>query len=182
MVDQAVGPLGYRCGWGRPQVGSTSDWSVGGISTTPIGVALPLRCSAGRPATACGGGGTRLRRVLLRWQAPQPLPIFARTPMWSGGRPTLIPTHVRRVPLAGSRADSRWSCPPQGEWSGRAARSASRDSLIRRGRVLGGPSARAASGGNLKPALVATQGGVWLHRAIHETSLDVSTLDAIVAR
>jgi hypothetical protein len=49
-------------------------------------------------------------------------------------------------------------------------------------RVLGGPAVRAASGGNLKPALVATQRGVWLHRAIRETSLDVSTLDAIVAR
>src|SRR6266545_2933150 len=30
---------------------------------------------------------------------------------------------------------------------------------MRRGRVLGGPSARAAFGGNLNPALVATQGG-----------------------
>jgi hypothetical protein len=31
--------------------------------------------------------------------------------------------------------------------------------IQRRGRVLGGPTARAAYGGNLKPALVATQGG-----------------------
>jgi len=31
--------------------------------------------------------------------------------------------------------------------------------IQRRGRVLGGPSARAAFGGNLKPALVTTKGG-----------------------
>jgi len=31
--------------------------------------------------------------------------------------------------------------------------------IHRRGRVLGGPKVRAACGGNLKPALVATQGG-----------------------
>jgi hypothetical protein len=54
--------------------------------------------------------------------------------------------------------------------------------IQRRIRVLGRPSTGAAFGGNLKPALVATQGGAWLHRAIRETSLDVSALDAIVAR
>jgi hypothetical protein len=31
--------------------------------------------------------------------------------------------------------------------------------IDRRGRVLGGPAVRAAFGGNLKPALVATHGG-----------------------
>jgi hypothetical protein len=55
--------------------------------------------------------------------------------------------------LVGTRA----GVAPSGEWSGGWC--ASRDWSIRRGRVLGGPAVGAAFGGNLKPALAATQGG-----------------------
>ena len=47
--------------------------------------------------------------------------------------------------------------PPRG--SGAAAPSGALRAIDRRGRVLGGPAARAAFGGSPKPALVATQGG-----------------------
>jgi hypothetical protein len=49
-------------------------------------------------------------------------------------------------------------------------------------RVLGGPAARAACGGNLSLTWLPRSVAGVLHRAIRETSLDVSTLDAIVAR
>jgi hypothetical protein len=98
-----------------------------------------------------GREGTRLRRVLLRWQAPQPCrsrpgatvaeavdPYASRyaSPYASpyAGHP--------RTPLAGRAICSPWSCPlvglvgrkkprptgpPRGEWSGRAEWCASRD-------------------------------------------------------
>jgi len=68
-----------------------------------------------------------------------------------------------RTPLAGWQCRSPWLCPswgqsaantaadwpPSGEWSGRAARCASRDWSIGASAPLGGPTVRAAYGGNL---------------------------------
>jgi hypothetical protein len=108
--------------------------------------------AAGRrraPATVGGGWGTRLRRVLLRWQAPQPCRLHPGRP-WPG---QLTPTSSLRQPLrhslrAGvaylwprsSRASVQLSTPRggqsaanrdrlalQGEWCGRAGWGASRD-------------------------------------------------------
>jgi hypothetical protein len=106
------------------------------------------------PATAGGGGGTRLRRVLLRWQAPQPCPAHRRVALARlvvAGDPYVnpygnlyvipyalrvrTPTRAARGCLCRSRTlrgasrpqKPRPTGPPQGEWSGHAARSASRD-------------------------------------------------------
>jgi phage shock protein C len=49
---------------------------------------------------------------------------------------------------------------------------------MRRGRDLGGPSARAACGGNLKPDLVATQGDAAHHRSWHAFPAPSSSPDA----
>jgi hypothetical protein len=56
-------------------------------------------------------------------------------------------------------AGSEESMPPSGEWSGRA---------------FGGPSAGAAFGGDLNPALVATQGDAVVRRSVCETDSLIS--------
>jgi hypothetical protein len=117
---------------------------------------LPLDASA----TVGDRVGTRLRRVLLGWQAPQPCPAqraMRLTRATSGPRPLReslrrapaypAPTGRRVCPGHVSRGASRPqkprpTGPPAGEWSGRAE-------WMRRGRVLGGPAVRAACGGNL---------------------------------
>ena len=79
------------------------------------------------------GGGTRLRRVLLRWQAPQPCPAHRATrrtrPVVAGDpyvngyvNPYVIVYALGvRTPAFGARGDLSSSSPPQGEWCGRAA-------------------------------------------------------------
>jgi hypothetical protein len=86
---------------------------------------------------------------------------------WRGWR--ALPTRTDR---AGTRPASMRAllAYPSGEWSGRAGRCASRGGALRAAvrfarlihrpvRDLGGPSVRAAFGGNLRPALLNTQGG-----------------------
>ena len=124
------------------------------------------------PATFGDGEGTRLRRVLLRWQAPQPCHSCPGR-LWPGrltptsfpmSTPTSFPTRRVGVPLASvlericpgsppeggqSAAKTAADWPPSGgvERPGRKVRFAR---LIHRpGRVLGGPVVRAACGGNL---------------------------------
>ena len=103
------------------------------------------------PATVGGGEGTRLRRVLLRWQAPQPCSTHRATPpgrrpatptSFPTSTPTSFPTRWGCVPLASlaerigagqspswgqSAAKTAADWPPSGEWSGRAGWCASRD-------------------------------------------------------
>jgi hypothetical protein len=102
------------------------------------------------PATAGGGEGTRLRRVLLRWQAPQPWrsqpgatvaeavdPLrwtLRGTLRWTLRRPPAYPSPGRSAVPTGhapswgqSAAKTAADWPPSGEWSGRAERCASRD-------------------------------------------------------
>jgi hypothetical protein len=131
------------------------------------------------PATVGGGEGTRLRRVLLRWQAPQPCRSRPGRP-WPGRldpyvipyvNPYVIPyaqgwrtpaSVVERIcpaqsPSWGqSAAKTAADWPPYGgvERPGRKVRFAR--SIHRPVRVLGVPSARAACGGSLKPDLVTT--------------------------
>jgi hypothetical protein len=101
-----------------------------------------------------GGEGTRLRRVLLRWQAPQPLrsrPPGNRRP----GRDLYAGPHAgypRTPSPVGCAVPAGYA--PSGEWSGHAARSASRDWSIGASAFLGGPSARAASVGSVMDARV----------------------------
>jgi hypothetical protein len=110
---------------------------------------LPGTTPAGHPSWS--GGGTRLRRVLLRWQAPQPCRFPSRPP-WSGqSNPWSVPwvnpwsdlcagnrsTFLARpvacsgwwMPLRGASRPQkpRPTGPPQGEWSAPAVRCASRD-------------------------------------------------------
>jgi hypothetical protein len=78
----------------------------------------------GVPATVGGGEGTRLRRVLLRWQAPQPCPARRATgltrPSFGAATPTATPTSIPTAfpppqmayPLTAWRLDHCWSCPP----------------------------------------------------------------------
>jgi hypothetical protein len=79
------------------------------------------------PATVGGGEGTRLRRVLLRWQAPQPCSTHRATRLtrarWRAGGPYVIPyvnpyvipyaLEVRTPGFAG-RAHQCWSVPLRG--------------------------------------------------------------------
>jgi hypothetical protein len=104
------------------------------------------------PAAVRGGGGTRLRRVLLRWQAPQPCRPAPGATVAEAVDPTLVGTRTLRGPPAYpsvARYRSLLAMPPSGEWSGprRAVRFARL--IHRRVRDLGGPTARAAYGGNL---------------------------------
>jgi hypothetical protein len=113
-----------------------------------------------------------LRRVLLRWQAPQPWRSRPPVPAWPRRltptpdptrNPTLDPTPATRVPPFTARpARSPWSCPLVGlvgrKNRGRLAplggverpRRVVRFARLihRRGRDLGGPAVRAACGGN----------------------------------
>jgi hypothetical protein len=136
--------------------------------------------AAGCRSRSVAGGGTRLRRVLLRWQAPQPCRSGPRgtvaeavDPYASGyASPYASPYagHPRTPSLLGGRipagqtpswgqsaAKTAADWPPYGgvERTGRAVRFA--QLMHRPVRILGGPAVRAAFGGNLKPALVATQ-------------------------
>jgi hypothetical protein len=95
-------------------------------------------------------GRTRLRRVLLRWQAPQPCrsrPGCHRGP--GGLTPTSFPTRRGGVPSYPACLHLSRSCPPEGgvERPRRVVRFARL--IHRRGRVLGGPSASAAGDGSL---------------------------------
>src|SRR5215211_1660783 len=128
---------------------------------------LPRRSHS--PLTACPGPrraghgrwrvGTRLRRVLLRWQAPQPwrsrpgtTPAEAVDPTLVGTLvPTRDPTPPTRVPPRLLGDPSPLVMPPRGVE--RALGKVRFARLIHSGaRVFGGPSARAACGGNLSPA------------------------------
>jgi hypothetical protein len=74
------------------------------------------------PATVGGGEGTRLRRVLLRWQAPQPCRSQPRATVVktvaptldSTQNPTLDPTPATRVPPPCLEAGSSLVLPPRG--------------------------------------------------------------------
>ena len=72
---------------------------------------------------------------------PTPLTPYA-------GPPTPDPTPATRVPLT-ARGRITAGHAPSGEWSGRAGKVRFARLIQRRGRDLGGPSARAAFGGNL---------------------------------
>jgi hypothetical protein len=85
----------------------------------------------GLSATVGGREGTRLRRVLLRWQAPQPYSTHGRRglpgPLGAGG-PYVTPYALGvRIPGFAGRAHRCWSVPLRGEWSGQAEWCASRD-------------------------------------------------------
>ena len=109
------------------------------------------------PATGYGrwpGEGTRLRRVLLRWQAPQPCRSRPGSHRGRGRRPyasgyaSPYAGHPRTPPV---RMPASVQVMPYGGVE-RPRRKVRFARLIhRRGRVLGVPSARAACGGN--PAL-----------------------------
>jgi len=62
------------------------------------------------PATVGGGEGTRLRRVLLRWQAPQPCSTHRATrltrPAGEPAAPTSFPTSIP------TSFPTRWGCVP----------------------------------------------------------------------
>jgi hypothetical protein len=84
-----------------------------------------------RPAPPATG---RLRRVLLRWQAPQPAPLTERRALPARLRdgdpcvnPYGIPPAPDGVPPHHPDAGSLLVMPPSGEWSGQAARCASRN-------------------------------------------------------
>jgi hypothetical protein len=65
-------------------------------------------------ATVGGGEGTRLRRVLLRWQAPQPCPTHQRLGSRGparGGDPTATPTSI---PTAFPPPQMAYPLPPGG--------------------------------------------------------------------
>jgi hypothetical protein len=62
---------------------------------------------------------------------------------------------IRSLPHHRQTSSAAWFITPYGEWSGRRKVRFAR-LMQRPGRVLGGPVVRAACGGNLKPALVAT--------------------------
>ena len=146
------------------------------------------------PTTVGGGVETRLRRVLLRWQAPQPCrsrpgaamveavdpyaDLYAdpyaghpRTPCrLEAGSPLVMP------PRGASRPQKpRTTSPPRGEWSGQAEWMRFARLIDRPVRVLGGPAVRAACGG-IRAVLVATQRGAarprpQLHRAMGAPSV-----------
>jgi hypothetical protein len=117
--------------------------------------------------------------VLLRWQAPQPCRSPPRSAVAGAVGPYADPyardsRTPRRpeglfpllMPLGGqSAAVSAADWPPSGEWCGQAERMRFARLMQRPGRLLGGPAVRAAFGGNLKPALAATQGGTTVHRS-----------------
>src|SRR5829696_3186452 len=71
------------------------------------------------PVTGRGGGGTRLRRVLLRWQAPQPCSrsgVAATRPNFRTAIPTSFPTSFPtrwgvRTPGFAGRAHRCWLVP-----------------------------------------------------------------------
>jgi hypothetical protein len=109
-----------------------------------------LRPAAGRSRAR---PGVSERMSSLRW---------SRWETYAGPWRTLLPAGRPIPPGYAPRGASRPqqprpTGPPRG--SGAAAPSGALRAIDRRGRVLGGPAARAAFGGSPKPALVATQGG-----------------------
>jgi hypothetical protein len=124
---------------------------VAGVGDAPSARAASLASSAALPrppaSRACPAGGDRRP---LRQRVRQPLRHSLRlrgaypSPRGSG-----LSVQVKPLRGASRPQKPRPTGPPQGEWSGRAERCASRDLIQRRGRVLGGPSVRAACGGNL---------------------------------
>jgi hypothetical protein len=118
----------------------------------PASIALDQ--DSGQPPAVGHGrwrGGTRLRRVLLRWQAPQPCPAHQAT--WltrptSRLRPLGVPTRATRVPPRRPEAGSPLVMPPRG--SGASARQGALRAIesFRRSHCWR-TCARAACGGNL---------------------------------
>jgi len=106
----------------------------------------------------------RLRRLLLRWQAPQPRPAYRTAGLTradSGrsryGNPYALPyactyadPYVRH-PRTPSRLEGGVTAgrAPRGEWSGQAEWMRFARLIHRPVRVLGGPAVLAAGGGNL---------------------------------
>jgi hypothetical protein len=120
----------------------------------------------------------RLRRVLLRWQAPQPCRSHHGQPWQGRVGPYASPYAARsRTPL-GSGRGFRAVMPVVGQLTARnrsllapgsgaaALGGALRGMIHWRVRVRCGPAVCAACGGNLKPALVATHGGADLGRLL----------------
>jgi hypothetical protein len=135
---------------GRPgSLAAGSGWPPKGHPAGEFG-RMPRSRLTGTAATLSAAGHsrwqgrTRLRRVLLRWQAPQPCrsrPGCHRGP--GGLTPTSFPRRRGGVPSYPACLHLSRSCPPEGGVV-RFARL-----IHRRGRVLGGPSASAAGDGSL---------------------------------
>jgi hypothetical protein len=151
-LELRVDPFVLRRLWGPAGGGS---WVAAGWPARQRRPGAPWPPGSGLPNADSGEEWTRLRRVLLRWQAPQRCPAHRATGLTrpsSGGDRTAIPTAFpapqMAYPLTAWRLDHCCSCPLGGVVRpGRKVRFAR---LIHRpGRVLAGPAVRAASGGSL---------------------------------
>jgi hypothetical protein len=127
-------------------------------SSLGLGVSGLARCWAGRIAVT---------EHIPGLSALSPVPTFAARGRVMPTRAWLLGGPLGWImPLTGDRLVASWTVSerprqyaPSGEWSGRAEWMRFAGLIHRRVRILGGPADCAACGGNLTPAVVATQGG-----------------------
>jgi hypothetical protein len=120
-------------------------------------VAFAVREPGRRRPRSVAGGGTRLRRVLLRWQAPQPCPAHRAAGLTRSGSGAVTYVNPYGIPCASDGvphpSPRTLIGPAQCPFGGmeRALGKVRFARLIHSGpRDLGGPAVRAADGGNLR--------------------------------
>jgi hypothetical protein len=143
MLDRGMSPPAYwphgsprrpRCSWGGDARRSSANVRLPATAQVHTVEPFVLDGLPGTPPAGhspCSVGWTRLRRVLLRWQAPQPCPSTRRRPhpaQLRGLDPYVIPYALgMRTPGFGSRGCLCSSVPPRGSGGAHTARCASRD-------------------------------------------------------
>jgi hypothetical protein len=156
-------PLGHHC----PRVKRDGTAGLVGCWIRRPPKAAPPSRRVRPPATVGGREGTRLRRALLRWQAPQPCRsrpgatvVGPSTPTLDPTRiSTLVPTPATRVPLASPEAPFTLVMAPRGSGAaapGGALRASDSLARPRLWPAFGRRRLRRQS----QPALVARQGGI----------------------